>query len=90
MDINDIKHKVDDIIESELDVRRECIVDNAKLVDDLAADSIDTINVILAIEEEFNIIIDDNEAENVEVKDIYDLILKIKKMINQHLNIWKN
>ena len=80
MDINDIKDKVDDIIESELDVRRECIIDNAKLVDDLAADSIDTINIILAIEEEFNINIDDNEAEKVEaMKDIYDLIFKIKK-----------
>ncbi len=39
MDIKDIKNEVDDLIESELDVRRECIVDNANLVDDLAATS---------------------------------------------------
>ena len=80
MDIKDIKKEVDDLIESELDVRRECIVDNAKLVDDLAATSLDTISIILAIEEKFNIDIDDNEAEKVEImKDIYDLIFKMKQ-----------
>jgi acyl carrier protein len=57
--------KVKDIIERELGVEREKLVDGASFIDDLGADSLDIVELVMEFEKEFNIDIPDEEAEKV-------------------------
>jgi acyl carrier protein len=69
------KDRVDKIIVEHLCVEKEKVVPDAVLVDDLAADSLDIVELVMAFEEEFRIEIADDEAEKVStVRDVHDLI----------------
>ena len=57
--------KVKDIIIDKLGVEEEKISADASFVDDLGADSLDTVELIMQLEEEFGIEIPDEEAENI-------------------------
>ncbi len=57
--------KVKDIIEKELGVEREKLVDGASFIDDLGADSLDIVELVMEFEKEFNIDIPDEEAEKL-------------------------
>jgi acyl carrier protein len=57
--------KVKDIIEKELGVEREKLVDSASFIDDLGADSLDIVELVMEFEKEFNIDIPDEEAEKL-------------------------
>lgn len=57
--------KVRQIIADQLGVKREEVMDNAKFVDDLGADSLDTVELVMALEEEFGIEIPDEDAEKL-------------------------
>ncbi len=57
--------KVKDIIERELGVEREKLVDSASFIDDLGADSLDIVELVMEFEKEFNIDIPDEEAEKL-------------------------
>ena len=57
--------KVKDIIERELGVEREKLVDGASFIDDLGADSLDIVELVMEFEKEFNIDIPDEEAEKL-------------------------
>lgn len=59
------KEKVIDIIENKLGVKREMIVDSANFTNDLGADSLDTVELIMEFEREFDINIPDNQAEKI-------------------------
>ena len=64
--------KVKKIIVEELNVAEEKVTMEASLVEDLEADSLDAVEIIVRIEEEFDLQVDDEAAENV--KTVGDLV----------------
>lgn len=73
----DIEAKVKEIIVEQLNVDAEAVVPSASFIDDLDADSLDTVELIMAFEEEFGLEIPDEEAEKI--KTVGDAIEHIKK-----------
>ena len=61
----DHAEKVKDIIEKELGVEREKLTDNASFIEDLGADSLDIVELVMEFEKEFNIDIPDEDAEKL-------------------------
>ena len=57
--------KVKDIIVTELGVEREKLTDDASFIDDLGADSLDIVELVMEFEKEFNIDIPDEDAEKL-------------------------
>ena len=57
--------KVKDIIAKELEVPAEKLVPEAKFIEDLGADSLDTVELVMAFEEEFSVEIPDDAAETI-------------------------
>ncbi|HET7461401.1 MAG TPA: acyl carrier protein [Longimicrobium sp.] len=62
----DIEAKVKDIIINELGVEAEKVTPEASFVEDLGADSLDTVELVMAFEEEFGMEIPDEEAEKLQ------------------------
>ncbi len=76
-DIADIAARVKKIVVEHLGVDEAKVTDEAKFVDDLGADSLDTVELVMAFEEEFGIEIPDDAAEKINtVKDAIDHINK--------------
>lgn len=63
--MSDIEQKVKDIIAEELGVEVEKLSDSASFMEDLGADSLDTVELVMAFEKEFDIDIPDEEAEKL-------------------------
>ena len=61
----DNSERVKDIIEKELGVEREKLTTEASFIDDLGADSLDIVELVMEFEKEFNIDIPDEEAEKL-------------------------
>ena len=59
------EEKVKEIIEKELGVEREKLTDDANFIEDLGADSLDIVELVMAMEEEFGIEIPDEDAEKL-------------------------
>lgn len=57
--------KIKSIIAEQLGVKVEEVTDEAKFVEDLGADSLDTVELVMALEEEFGIEIPDEDAEKL-------------------------
>lgn len=73
--MSDIEAKVKEIIVEQLDVSPEEVVPNASFIDDLGADSLDTVELVMALEEKFGTEIPDEEAEKLTtVQDVLDYI----------------
>lgn len=62
----DMESKVKDIIINELGVEPEKVTREASFVEDLGADSLDTVELVMAFEEEFGIEIPDEDAEKLQ------------------------
>lgn len=60
-----VAEKVKSIIAEQLGVKQEEVTDTAKFIDDLGADSLDTVELVMALEEEFGIEIPDEDAEKM-------------------------
>lgn len=60
-----MEEKVKDIIVEELGVDREKLTDEASFMEDLGADSLDTVELVMAFEKEFEIDIPDEDAEKL-------------------------
>ena len=61
----DVFAKVKDIIVSELNCDESLVTMEAKLKDDLGADSIDAVQIVMEIEDEFKITVDDSQEESM-------------------------
>ncbi len=59
------EEKVKELIVEQLGVEPAQVTENAKFVDDLGADSLDTVELVMALEEEFSIEIPDEDAEKI-------------------------
>ncbi|MFC1742539.1 acyl carrier protein [Candidatus Riflebacteria bacterium] len=69
--------KVKKIVAEQLHVDISTIEPGSSFIDDLGADSLDTVELVMALEEEFSCEISDEEAENLKtVKDVVDYIEK--------------
>lgn len=60
-----IAERVKKIVVEQLGVKEEQVTDNASFVNDLGADSLDTVELVMALEEEFNTDIPDTDAEKI-------------------------
>jgi acyl carrier protein len=73
----ELEEKVRKIICEQLNVAEKDVVPEASFVDDLGADSLDQVELIMAMEEEFDVSISDEEAEKIiTVQDAIDYIKK--------------
>jgi acyl carrier protein len=63
--MSNVEEKVKDIIAEELGVEREKLTPEASFMEDLGADSLDTVELVMAFEKEFDIDIPDEEAEKL-------------------------
>ena len=63
--MSDIESKVKKIVAEHLDVEESKISANASFIDDLGADSLDQVELVMAFEEEFGCEIPDDEAEKI-------------------------
>jgi acyl carrier protein len=72
-----IFEKVKKLIASELNIKEDEIKLESSLTQDLGADSLDAVELIMAIEEEFDVQVSDEDAQNIRtVKDIVDFLSK--------------
>ena len=70
-----IEERVQKIVSEQLGVSSEEVKSEASFIDDLGADSLDTVELVMAFEEEFEIEIPDEEAEGIQtVKNAVDYI----------------
>jgi len=76
MSSDEVVSKVQDIIAESLGVKRNEVVPTASFIDDLNADSLDIVELVMTIEKEFDIEIPDDEAEKIRtVQDAVDYIV---------------
>jgi len=61
-----VEERVKKIIAEQLGVEEDDVVPDAKFVEDLGADSLDTVELVMALEEEFEIEIPDEDAEKIQ------------------------
>jgi acyl carrier protein len=77
--MSDVETRVRDIVAEHLGVEQDKITENSSFVDDLGADSLDQVELVMAFEEEFNVEIPDDVAEKI-VK-VSDAINHIKEFM---------
>ena len=70
-----VEEKVKKIVEEKLSVNADQITNEAKFAEDLKADSLDTVELVMALEDEFGLDIPDEEADKIKtVQDAIDYI----------------
>ena len=62
---DDIKVKIKKIVADHLGIEEEKVTEESSFIDDLGADSLDTVELVMAFEEEFGSEISDSEAEKI-------------------------
>jgi acyl carrier protein len=65
MERDEIMEKVRAVIVEQLNVEEDDVTEDASFIDDLGADSLDIVELVMALEEEFGISIPDEEAEHI-------------------------
>ena len=74
--MSDVLERVKKIVVDNLDVDGDKVVEGASFIDDLGADSLDLVELVMAFEEEFNIEIPDDVQENI--RSVGDAVSHIK------------
>ena len=73
MGIVEIKNRIVEIIASQLGIEEDDVTAEASVIDDLGADSLDVVELVMALEEEFDLEIPDEEAQKItSVQNIFD------------------
>ena len=73
--MSDVAERVKKVVIEHLGVDDDKVTEGASFIDDLGADSLDTVELVMAFEEEFNVEIPDDAAEKIlTVKDAIDFI----------------
>jgi len=62
---NSVEERVTNIVIEQLGLERDKVQPESKFIDDLGADSLDTVELVMALEEEFDIEIPDEQAEKI-------------------------
>lgn len=75
-----VEEKVKNIIVEQLGVDMESVTADASFIDDLGADSLDIVELVMTMEEEFDLEIPDEDAEKI--KTVNDVINYIKTKVN--------
>ena len=78
----DIKSKIKKIVADHLGIEEEKVTEEASFIDDLGADSLDTVELVMAFEEEFGSEISDSEAEKILTVGDAIKFIESKKLIN--------
>ena len=65
MEREELLKKIKSIVSDKLSISEEQITEEASFIDDLGADSLDTVELVMALEDEFNMDIPDEEAEKL-------------------------
>ncbi|MCH5285556.1 MAG: acyl carrier protein [Akkermansiaceae bacterium] len=73
---DNIESQVIDVIVEQLGVDREKVTPDAKFIDDLGADSLDTVELVMTFEEKFSVEVPDEDAEKL--KSVADVVAYIK------------
>ena len=71
--------KIKDIIVEQLDVEEDAVTMEASITEDLGADSLDVVDLVMSIEESFDVEIPDEEVENIKTVD------QLVKYIEAHM-----
>ena len=79
--VDNIFERVQDIVVQQLGVDKKQVTQQANFANDLGADSLDTVELVMAIEEEFSIEIPDEDAEKIATLD--EAVQFIEKAVNQ-------
>jgi acyl carrier protein len=79
----EIEHKVKQIIIDELGVDEAEVTASARFIDDLGADSLDTVELVMRLEEEFNIEIPDEDAEKL--NRVCDVLKYLEKRLTKRV-----
>ena len=75
-----IDQRVKDIVVEQLGVKPEQVTPQAKFIEDLGADSLDTVELVMALEEEFGIEVPDEQAEKLQsVGDVIKYVEEAQK-----------
>jgi acyl carrier protein len=77
--MSDVLERVKKIVVENLDVEADKVVESASFIDDLGADSLDLVELVMAFEEEFNIEIPDDVQESI--RSVGDAVSHIKAHI---------
>ena len=78
--MSEVQDKIKQIIVDELGVDEAEVTENARFIEDLGADSLDLVELVMRFEEEFDIEIPDEDAEKIQsVRDAYSYVEQHKK-----------
>ena len=73
--------KIKDIIVEQLDVEEDAVTMEASITDDLGADSLDVVDLVMSIKESFDVEIPDEEVENI--KTVGDIVKYIENKVEE-------
>lgn len=73
--------KIKDIIVEQLDVEEDAVTMEASITEDLSADSLDVVDLVMSIEESFDVEIPDEEVENI--KTVGDIVKYIENKVEE-------
>ncbi len=81
MDANNVEERIKNVIVEQLGVEPEQVKPEAQFINDLGADSLDTVELIMALEKEFDIEIPDEQAEKI--KTVGEAVDHIKSKVSK-------